>query len=162
MNWGQICEIPYFQDIPFKIELNRIGQIIMSPAKNIHSVLQWAIQQRIYELMKQQKKKGRILPECSVQTADNVKVADVAWISEERFRKVRHEIAYSVAPEICIEVMSDSNTQREMKKKISLYLKAGASEVWICSENGKMSFYDQTGKLKQSLLIPKFPGRVEI
>ena len=124
--------------------------------------MQWEIQQRIYELMKQQKKKGRILPECSVQTADNVKVADVAWISEEQFQKVRHEIAYSVAPEICIEVMSDSNTQREMKKKTGLYLKAGAKEVWICDENGRMRFYNQTGKLKQSVMIPKFPPKIEI
>ena len=114
MNWEQVCEIPYFQDIPFRIELNRIGQIIMSPAKNIHSVLQWRIQRTLYQLVGNS---GEIIPECSVQTADNVKVADVAWISEERFQKVRHEIAYSVAPEICIEVMSDSNTQREMKKK---------------------------------------------
>ncbi|NJL59590.1 MAG: Uma2 family endonuclease, partial [Desulfobacteraceae bacterium] len=131
-------------------------------AKNIHSVLQWAIQQRIYELMKQQKRRDGYCPNGSVQTADNVKVADVAWISEERFQQVRHEIAYSLAPEICIEVMSDSNTQREMKKKTGLYLKAGAKEVWICDENGKMRFYNQSGKLKQSVLIPKFPAKIEI
>lgn len=159
MNWEQVCEIPYLQDIPFKIELNRLGQIIMSPAKNIHSVLQWRIQRTLYQLIGNQ---GEIIPECSVKTADNVKVADVAWISEERFKQVRHEIAYSLAPEICIEVMSAGNTHREMKKKIGLYLKAGAEEVWICDEDGKMRFYNQIGILKQSLLIPKFPGQVEV
>lgn len=159
MNWQEVCDIPYFQDIPFKIELNRLGQIIMSPAKNIHSVLQWRIQRTLYQLIGN---KGEIIPECSVQTEDNVKVADVAWISEARFQQVRHEIAYSVAPEICIEVMSAGNTHREMKKKSGLYLKAGAKEVWICDENGTMRFYNHGGRLKQSVLIPKFPGKIEL
>ncbi len=159
MNWQEVCEIPYLQDIPFKIELNRLGQIIMSPAKNMHSVLQWRIQRTLYQLIGD---KGEIIPECSVQTEDNVKVADVVWISEDRFQRVRHEIAYSLAPEICIEVMSGSNTPREMKRKIGLYVKAGAEEIWICDENGKMHFYAHTRKLKRSVLIPEFPGKIEV
>jgi Uma2 family endonuclease len=159
MNWQEVCESPYLQDIPFKIELNRWGQIIMSPAKNIHSVLQWRIQRTLYKL---KENSGEIIPECSIQTGDNIKVADVVWISEERFQQVRHEIAYSLAPEICIEVISASNTKKEMRKKIALYLKAGAKEVWICTEDGKMSFYNHDGKLKRSTLVSAFPKRVEI
>jgi Uma2 family endonuclease len=159
MNWQEVCESPYLQDIPFKIELNCWGQIIMSPAKNIHSAMQWRIQRTLYELLGNT---GEIIPECSIQTGDNVKVADVVWISNQRFQQVRHEIAYSLAPEICIEVISAGNTKKEMRKKIALYLKAGANEVWICTEDGKMSFYNHGGKLKCSLLIQGFPERVEI
>jgi len=159
MNWQEVCESPYLKDIPFKIELNRWGQIVMSPAKNIHSAMQWAIQHTLYDLMG---KTGRILPECSLRTQDNVKVADVVWISEERFQAVRHEIAYSLAPEICIEVISASNSKKEMRKKIALYLKAGAKEVWICTEDGKMSFYNHDGKMKRSLLVSGFPDQVKI
>ncbi|HAO21114.1 MAG: hypothetical protein BWK80_53475 [Desulfobacteraceae bacterium IS3] len=159
MNWQEVCESPYLQDIPFKIELNCWGQIVMSPAKNIHSAMQWAIQQTLYDLMG---KSGRILPECSVRTQDNVKVADVVWISEQRFQQVRHEIAYSLAPEICIEVLSSGNTKKEMRKKVRLYLNAGAKEVWICTEDGKMSFYNHDGKLKRSSFVSDFPSQVKI
>jgi len=34
MNWQQVCENPTLKDLPFKIELNTFGQIIMSPASN--------------------------------------------------------------------------------------------------------------------------------
>jgi len=34
MSWAELCDNPKFQDLPFKIELNRAGQVIMSPTKN--------------------------------------------------------------------------------------------------------------------------------
>lgn len=39
MNWQQVCENPYLQDIPFKIELNRLGQIIIQHDKLKQSLL---------------------------------------------------------------------------------------------------------------------------
>ncbi len=58
----------------------------MSPAKNIHSAMQWAIQQTLYDLMG---KSGRILPECSVQTQDNVNNHD---------GKLKHSVLVSDFP----------------------------------------------------------------
>jgi Uma2 family endonuclease len=158
MDWQEVCENPQLQDLPFKMELNRWGQIVMSPAKNIHSVLQGRIQRILFKLLGN---KGEVIPECSVRTSDNVKVADVAWISPERYEQVKHEIAYSRAPEICIEVISASNTKLEMLEKKDLYLEAGAEEVWLCSEEGKLSFYDHSGELDRSRLIPDFPPQVD-
>lgn len=34
MKWQEVCEDKALQDLPYKIELNRWGQIVMSPAKN--------------------------------------------------------------------------------------------------------------------------------
>ena len=159
MEWQELCENPQLKDLPFKMELNHWGQIVMSPAKNAHSVLQWEIQRTIYDLVGNH---GKIIPECAIQTSDNVKVADVAWISPERYERVKHEIAYSQAPEICVEIISASNTKNEMLVKKDLYLAAGAQEVWICSMAGEMSFFDLSGELNQSELIKSFPAKLEI
>ena len=158
MDWQEVCENPQLQDLPFKMELNHWGQIVMSPAKNIHSVLQWEIQRTIYDLLG---KNGKVIPECSIQTSDNIKVADVVWISSTRYEQVKHEIAYSTAPEICIEVISASNTHQEMMEKKSLYLEAGAEEVWFCSVEGQIRFYDRSNELEHSRLIPDFPQQVD-
>jgi len=159
MRWQDVCESPELQDLPFKIELNRWGQIIMSPAKNSHSVLQGRIQR---ELFRRLGDRGEIIPECAIQTADNVKVADVAWISPERYQQVRQEIAYSIAPELCVEVISASNSKPEMLQKKELYLAAGAVEVWLCSPEGELSFYDRSGELPSSRLLPDFPPRIVV
>jgi hypothetical protein len=49
-----------------------------------------------------------------------------------------------------------------MRQKKDLYLEARAEEVWFCSEQGIMSFFNQQGQLSQSILVPDFPNQVEI
>jgi len=103
------------------------------------------------------KQGGLALPECAVATRKGTKVADVAWISYERFARIRHETEASVAPEICVEIISASNTADEMNEKAQLFFEKEAQEFWLCTEEGEMSFYNGTGKLTRSLLVPDFP-----
>ena len=38
MNWQEVCNHKSLQDLPFKIELNNQGQVLMSPVKVYHSL----------------------------------------------------------------------------------------------------------------------------
>lgn len=158
MNWQQVLEDKSLQDLPYKIELNRWGQIVMSPAKSRHSILQGEIEHLLRTLIP----KGRVLPECPIQTSDNVKVADVAWLSQRRYEKVKGEDVYSVAPEICVEILSVSNSVDEMMTKKVLYFERDANEFWLCDANGGMSFYTKDGKSDKSKMIPEFPNKIVI
>lgn len=40
MNWQEVCEHPSLKNLPFKIELNEYGNIVMSPVKVYHSAFQ--------------------------------------------------------------------------------------------------------------------------
>ncbi len=155
MQWQEVCEHPSLQNLPFKIELNEKGQIIMSPVKVYHS----AFQGRISQLLPTY---GVVLAECAIKTAKGTKVADIAWCSEQRFKQIERETECSIAPEVCIEVLSFSNTITEIEEKRMLYLAAGALEFWVCRENGTMAFFDASGLLKASRLIPDFPQIVKI
>lgn len=75
MNWQEVCENKQLQDLPFKIELNRWGQVVMGLAKPKHSFYQG----RIQSLLELSLKIGVAVPELAVQTADGVKVVDFAW-----------------------------------------------------------------------------------
>ena len=156
MKWQEVCENKYLQNLPFKIELNKWGQIVMSPAKPKHSILQGLISSLLNLMIEQ----GMAFPECAIETKDNVKVADVVWASDERLDIIEEENVASIAPEICIEVKSASNTIQEMVEKKDLYFAAKAEEVWLCDEQGKIKFYSQAGELKKSLLVPDFPNQI--
>ena len=39
------------------------------------------------------------------------------------------------APGICLEIMSPSNTASQISEKAAAYLEAGASEVWLVSDD---------------------------
>ncbi len=142
MEWAQVIDNPYLKDLPFKIELNKWGKILMSPASNNHGRLQYEVGARI----DRQKHSGKIIMECSIQTSDGVKVADVAWASDEFIAQYGYITPYLKAPEICVEITSPSNSKGEMDEKIQLYLAAGAVEVWIVDEMGDVSYFNCEGK----------------
>jgi Uma2 family endonuclease len=85
----------------------------------------------------------------------------VVWCSAERFDRIQEEVSASIAPEICIEVKSSGNTLDEMEFKKRLYFEAQAREVWICNEQGQITFYNKQNELAQSLLVPNFPNQIE-
>ncbi|MBF0238878.1 MAG: Uma2 family endonuclease [SAR324 cluster bacterium] len=157
MNWLEVCNDPCLQDLPYKIELNRDGDIVMSPVRVRHSVYVRRIQVLLEKLLLH----GICPPEFPVMTVDNVKSPDVVWISDELFEQVKEEEASPVAPEICIEVKSPSNSWTKMLNKAALYFEKGAKEVWICDEQGNMSFFDPEDKLPTSRMVPDFPQYIE-
>lgn len=156
MNWQEVCEHPELRNLSFKIELNRQGQVIMTPVKVYHSVFQG----EIAALLKAERKDGKVLTECAVRTHQGTKIADVAWVSIETFQRIKDEVECSVAPELCIEVLSSSNTTEEMEDKRNLYFANGAKEVWICDQQGIFRFYVPGAERTNSLLFPDFPAMI--
>jgi Uma2 family endonuclease len=63
---------------------------------------------------------------------------DAAFVSHERLAAVEDiDKFFPFAPDLAIEVMSPSNTQREMEEKTALYFGAGARTVWIFNPKKK-------------------------
>ncbi len=157
MQWEQICKDPILQNLPFKIETNEWGQIVMSPATNKHGYLQTMIGMLLYQLMLG----GKVISECSIQTSKGVKVADVVWFSDKFAAKHGYKTPYSIAPEICVEIVSPSNSKKEMQEKMNLYFEEGAKEVWFCNEKGRVKFFDKKGSVTRSKFAPDFPSTIK-
>ncbi len=157
MEWAEVCEMPVLQNLPFKIELNEWGNIVMSPASNLHGYLQM----EIAFWLKSNQPLGKVLTECSVQTTKGVKVANVAWGSNDFFEKNALQTPFQTAPELCVEIVSPSNSKAEIDEKISLYLSKGAKEVWICNDKGEIKFYGYAGEKATSELVANAPIHFE-
>ncbi|WP_198265343.1 Uma2 family endonuclease [sulfur-oxidizing endosymbiont of Gigantopelta aegis] len=149
MEWVEVLENPLLKNLPFKIELNKFGNLLMSPASNNHG----RIQSRLAALLLNQRPNGEVITECSIMTSDGVKVADVAWLSDSFIQKYDFITPYPKAPELCIEIMSPSNSKAEIENKVELYLAKGASEVWVVFELDDMQIYTHTGQISKSSLI---------
>lgn len=150
MNWQEVCNDPTLRDLPYKIELNEWGKIVMSPASNFHGILQAAL----IRAMAKAREDGTIIAECSVKTDKGVKVADVAWASAEFRREQGKATPYNKAPEVCVEIVSPSNSTKEMEEKRELYFAREAQEFWLCDEQGILIFYDCKGQIQISRLFP--------
>lgn len=142
-------------DLPFPWETNARGQIIMTPVNYNHG-------NRVTRL---DRFLARVAPEweagaeLGISTRDGVKAPDLFLASPSYHdRHVDVDGYVAEAPEICIEVMSPSNSWQEMLDKMPLYFEVGAQEVWIVDIDGKLSFFAPGNeRLPQSRLIPQAP-----
>ena len=154
--WQRVLDDPHLRDLPYKVETTETGQIILSPHKPRHS----HAQTRITDLMRDHATQpGERAVEFAVETHKGVKVPDVVWMSEERWDTMPDDVEASpFAPEICVEVLSSANTDAQMEEKRRLYFEHGAREVWLCDEDGEMTFYMAVVEsVARSRLMPEFP-----
>jgi Uma2 family endonuclease len=132
MTWADVMAHPQRQDLPFKIELNRWGRIEMSPACHQHGMVQMDVGAE-----RRQRPGRHVIAECSIQTTDGVRVADVAWIANARLAEMGNVTPFPRAPALCVEIMPPSNPWAAMRMKAGLYLEAGAKDVWIQTLDGQ-------------------------
>jgi Uma2 family endonuclease len=61
-----------------------------------------------------------------------IRIPDVAFLSKEKFPGGRfpRESAWTLAPDLAVEVISEGNTKKEMDEKLRDYFTAGARLVW--------------------------------
>jgi Uma2 family endonuclease len=160
MEWREVVENPSLKDLPFKIETNEWGKIMMAPASYTHGLYQG----RIFEwLLRLGGDKGRVSTECPIETSKGTRVADVAWASTEFLKKhgVRR-LSLPESPEIVVKIESASNTSAELEEKRQLYFEVGAREFWLCDDNGNMRFFNPQGELERSELFGEFPEQIDI
>jgi Uma2 family endonuclease len=159
--WAEVLADPELARLPHRIETDRHGHILMSPPPApAHGDRESEIVFQLKTLLPQ----GRTITDCPVSTSDGVKAPDVAWVVPERRQEVRSLICLTRAAEICVEVLSPSNTVKEIQEKMALYFEAGASEVWICQEDGNIQFHFRTPPTirQNSELCPEFPQVIDI
>ncbi len=68
-----------------------------------------------------------------------VRLPDAAFISWQQLpkRKCPNEAIVSLIPELAVEVLSASNTRREMERKLKEYFLAGSRLVWLVDPDSR-------------------------
>jgi Uma2 family endonuclease len=156
--WDEVVANPDFAAMPYRFETDEHGQVILSPWESpVHGARTASISREFSCLLPM----GRTSISCPISTRKGVKAADVAWCSPEIWRESEGKSCLLRAPEICVEILSPSNTRGEIEEKKQLYFDAGALEFWLCSEDGTMIFFTRDAPLTASLLCPDFPQKIE-
>jgi Uma2 family endonuclease len=148
-----LCEDRLYENVPGKIELDVWGRLLMTPPSYYHGVVQVRLCQRLAALG------GETSVEAPIATGAGLFIADVAWASPEFRRVHRTETPLMSAPEICIEVVSASNSVKELQEKVMAYLAAGAQEAWIVYPQSKRcEFYGKQGLMQRSAYAVDLAG----
>jgi Uma2 family endonuclease len=117
-----------------KRELVR-GEVVVMPGPGVeHGEVQVNVAFAIKSFLVANKL-GRVVTESGVVTErndDTVRGPDVSYYSKERLPLDKRVVKYNdQPPDLCVEVVSPSNTMRQLKAKAKEYLFAGVRMVWI-------------------------------
>src|SRR4029077_2223612 len=156
--WTEILADPELAKLPYRIETDQHGHLLMTPPP---APLHGNRQIRIGALLQQLLPAGDVFSECPVSTAAGVKAVDVAWLAPGRTQNFARLVLFERAPEICVEILSPSNSASEIDEKRALYFDANATEVWICALDGSVSFFcPPHQQLPTSSICPDFPAHI--
>ena len=117
-----------------KLELVK-GEIVAMPMPGVeHGRVQVNISGLIWTFLKTNKI-GCVVTESGVITErddDTVRGPDISYYSKERMPLEKRVVKYNdLPPDLCVEVVSPSNTKRELREKIQEYFSVGVRMVWI-------------------------------
>jgi Uma2 family endonuclease len=68
-----------------------------------------------------------------------VRAPDVSFVSWKRMpnQEFPEQAIASLAPDLAVEVLSESNTEAEMRRKVQEYFQAGGKLVWLVDPNAR-------------------------
>jgi Uma2 family endonuclease len=154
--WQELAADPLVAAIPYKIELNEKGAIEVSPPTTRHAFLQSFVS---YEV-RLQRPDGTTFTECPVETEIGMRIPDVVWTSPEFMQRHGTENEFRAGPDLCVEVLSPTNTRAEIAEKVAAYLAAGSREVWVVGDDGIPEIHTTDGRVATSTLkfdLPRPP-----
>jgi Uma2 family endonuclease len=154
--WDELADDPLVAAIPYKVELNEKGAIEVSPPTIRHAFIQGFLTRELAR----QRPDGTALPECAVETDIGMRVPDVVWVSRQLLEQHRNANKFRTAPELCVEVLSPTNTRVHTTEKIAAYIAAGAKEVWVVDDSGVAEIHTSAGRVASSTLgfeLPPLP-----
>lgn len=156
MKWETLCDDRSLEDLPYRLELTRQGQLVMSPHRSYHSIYQSRIIRWLNRLLPE----GEAMPECPIETKIGTVVADVAWATPKKVKRNFDLPNWAESPEIVVEVLSPPNAGEEVRRKREAVFGLGAVEFWVCDQTGTLQSFSPRGRLAKSRLCLGFPASV--
>jgi Uma2 family endonuclease len=160
--WEALCEDSQLADLPYKVETNERGQLLMSPAGVMHGLVQAQVVFALRQAMDSAGCGGKVVVEVGILTTCGVKVPDVAWLSDSAWACASKSSLLTRAPAICIEVLSPSNTDQEIDAKAQVYFANGAAETWAVTVDRRVVFRVSAGAIERSRVLPGFPALIAV
>ena len=157
--WDELCADPVLAALDHRIETDRYGHIIMTqPPGFDHG----DYQAQIAFLLQPTLGEGKPAIETPISTSEGVRAADVVWISLERLERSKTRNVLTIAPEICVEVLSRPICAAKSRRRNISTSKRERRRVWICDMEGRLFIYlasapDLPGR---SLLCPSCPEQL--
>ena len=118
------------------------GELIVTPsASYFHNEIRDELNARLRAFVKSRKLGGVISEMDFKLVGETVRRPDVAFICADRLQGVNlHRVPLPVAPDLVIEIVSQTDRADDLLLKVSQYLAAGTKAVWLFYPNPRLAY----------------------
>ena len=173
MSTATLMTLEQFEQLPqedgVKYELKDGELVKMANAKAGHERTKFRIERSLMAYILQ-RPIGEIYSESSFALSPSrVCAPDVSFLRNELAVKTDPDRIFQAAPDLAVEVVSESESALELRQKIQDYLDAGTKAVWaVYPKLQVIAVYDQTGvrefrgeqMLEAPEILPGFQAKV--
>lgn len=146
------------------------GELItLPPPKSGHSEIARRMNRALLAL--EDHRLGRVHMEAGYRLSEDPATwiePDVSFLREDRARATRDEDYFIGAPELAVEIVSPSETARDLERKVDALLAAGGIAVWVIfPETRRVRVYSRDGTsfsrgVNEKLSLPELLPDLEI
>jgi hypothetical protein len=80
-----------------------------------------------------------------------IRVPDVVWMPPEKWENFDRDDPVPFVPDLCVEVLLDSDRTRDLGRRIESYLGGGAREVIVIDPFGHVQYWGPEGRREASI-----------
>jgi ABC-type polysaccharide/polyol phosphate transport system ATPase subunit len=91
---------------------------------------------KLAELLLRELPEGSIATQIPLEMEDGVLSLELGWTSQSRMKTLRTDPTWNGAPDIAIQILSNSKSEAQAQQAIDKLMRAGATEVWIVYKSG--------------------------
>jgi Uma2 family endonuclease len=94
----------------------------------------------------------------AVTTASfGIRVPDVVWMPCDKWESFDRDDPAPFVPDLCVEVLLDSDRTHDIDRRVMAYLEGGAREVIVIGQRGQVDYWGVTGRRKASMFDVTVP-----
>ncbi|WP_341318029.1 Uma2 family endonuclease [Paraburkholderia sp. IMGN_8] len=80
-----------------------------------------------------------------------IRVPDVVWMPCDKWEGFDRDDPVPFVPDLCVEVLLDSDRTQDIDRRVKSYLEGGAAEVIVVGQRGQVEFWGATGRRQASM-----------
>jgi Uma2 family endonuclease len=132
----------------YRYELDELGEPVLNPSPSARRQI---VLTDVYCHLAEHMGHGAAMSVAISTRSFGIRVPDVVWMPCDKWESFDRDNPVPFVPDLCVEVLLDSDRVQDIDRRIASYLQGGASEVIVVNHFGRVEFWGARGRRPASI-----------
>lgn len=132
----------------YRYELDELGEAILN---RVPSARRQIVLTDVYCHLTEQIGHLAAMSVAVTTSSYGIRVPDVVWMPCDKWESFDRDDPAPFVPDLCVEVLLDSDRSHDIIRRVAAYLEGGAREVMLVGPRGQVEYIHANGRAKSSM-----------